>query len=313
MRMTDADGASHAPTTGQLGDTPHRSSATLRRLERLMLMVAAACAVLPPLASYQHWRAYEEATLQTEAEINARLFSDLVNRAPDLWQFQTDKLEDLLARRSKFGNAEENRRILDLQGQTIAESLGGLPAPLIRASEPLMDAGTPVATLVIERSLRPVLLQVSWTALLSAAFALLLHQLVSRLPLAALRRSLSQLHTERDKALLTLRSIGDAVVTTDAGQRVEYLNPVAERLSGWRSEEARGRPIKEVLRLLRADSRETVANPVEECLAALKIVELSNHTVLLRRGDERGIPHRGFGRAHPGPAGRRAGRHHGVP
>jgi len=251
-----------------------------------MLVVAGACAVVPPLASYAHWYAYEEASLRTEAEINGRLFSDLINRAPDLWQFQTDKLEDLLARRSKFGNAEENRRIRNLDGQVIAESAGGLPAPLIGASEPLLDAGTQVATLEIERSLRPVLWQVAWTALISAAFALLLHQLVSRLPLAALRRSLSQLQTERDKALLTLRSIGDAVVTTDAEQRVEYLNPVAERLSGWRSDEARGRPITQVLRLLRADSREPVANPVKECLAALKIVELSNHTVLVRQGDE---------------------------
>lgn len=254
-------------------------------MQRLTVALALSVAVSIPSLFFAHQREYEGAAIRTEAEINARLFADLINRSPEFWQFQTDQLESLLARRSAFGNAAENRRILALDGALIAQSLDDVPTPRLSTREPLMDAGTPVAWLQIERSLRPALWWTALVALGAGGFGLLLYLGVSRLPLRALEDAMAQLNEERDKALLTLRSIGDAVVTTDSQQRVEYLNPVAEQLSGWRNEEARGQPIQRVLNLRHADSHAEVTNPVQECLATLKIVELTNHTVLVRKGD----------------------------
>lgn len=275
----------HRLTSSFLLDSDQRRDASVTRLRRLVLGACLVVAIAPPLLLFAHLRSYESASINTEAEIHARLITDFINHAPDLWQFQTDKLETLLAERSRFGNVTETRRVLSMEGQLIAASESPLLAPLIVTQADLLDAGHPVGRLEIQRSLRPALNQCLAAAALSSSAALLLFLLVSTMPLRALQRALSDFQSERDKALLTLRSIGDAVVTTDAQQRVEYLNPVAESLSGWRSDEARGRPVTEVLQLIRVDSREPVPNPVAQCLAKLEIVELASNTMLLRRGD----------------------------
>ena len=89
---------------------------------------------------------------------------------------------------------------------------------------------------------------------------------------------------------ITLNSIGDAVVGTDAEGRVELLNPVAEALTGWTQAEARGRPIEEVFRIINEETREAVASPVERVLREGVVVGLANHTLLIARdGAERPI------------------------
>ncbi|MGH6919763.1 MAG: PAS domain-containing protein, partial [Geminicoccaceae bacterium] len=60
---------------------------------------------------------------------------------------------------------------------------------------------------------------------------------------------------ERELAQITLRSIGDAAITTDASARVNYLNPVAEKLTGWSLEDARGRPLPEIFRIFNEHTR----------------------------------------------------------
>jgi len=63
-------------------------------------------------------------------------------------------------------------------------------------------------------------------------------------------RTESALQFEKELAQVTLHSIGDGVITTDADGRVEYLNPVAEQYTGWRSGEARGKPLAEIYRVI---------------------------------------------------------------
>jgi PAS domain S-box-containing protein len=62
------------------------------------------------------------------------------------------------------------------------------------------------------------------------------------------------LHEQRDWLLVTLSSIGDAVITTEGEGRVTFLNPVAESLTGWTSEEAVGQPIDSVFRIINEES-----------------------------------------------------------
>jgi len=91
------------------------------------------------------------------------------------------------------------------------------------------------------------------------------------------------LSDEKERAQVTLHSIGDAVITTDAEGVVEYLNPVAEILTGWTNDEARGLSLDAVFRIIEEDSRESAADPVARCLEQGKIVGLANHSVLIDR------------------------------
>ena len=92
-----------------------------------------------------------------------------------------------------------------------------------------------------------------------------------------------QLLAARDLLQVTLCSIGDGVVATDAERLVTFMNPVAETLSGWKEEEARGKQIDEVLVLRREDRATKVENPIGQALATGTIVGLANHTVLLSK------------------------------
>ncbi|MEP0775592.1 MAG: PAS domain-containing protein [Acidobacteriota bacterium] len=98
-----------------------------------------------------------------------------------------------------------------------------------------------------------------------------------------------QLDAAEIRHLVTLMSIGDAVIATDREGRVELLNPVAEQLTGWRQEDARGRPLGEVFVIVNEDTRAPVEDPVARVLRSGKVVGLANHTLLLAR-DGREIP-----------------------
>ena len=96
-------------------------------------------------------------------------------------------------------------------------------------------------------------------------------------------RAEAALHAEKERALVTLQSIGDAVITTGIEGRIEFLNPVAEALTGWSNEEAGGQPLPQVFSIINEITRLPVENPVEKALRQNGIVGLANHTVLIRR------------------------------
>ncbi|HEV8632474.1 MAG TPA: EAL domain-containing protein [Thermoanaerobaculia bacterium] len=87
---------------------------------------------------------------------------------------------------------------------------------------------------------------------------------------------------EKERAQVTLASIGDGVVRTDAAGRVDYLNPVAEQLTGHRLAEALGRPLAELYRVIDEGSGQPRPNPVERCLAEGRVVVLPGHSLLVR-------------------------------
>ena len=88
----------------------------------------------------------------------------------------------------------------------------------------------------------------------------------------------------REKELLatTLASIGDGVIVTDAQSRVTFINPEAERLTGWTNTDATGRPLSVVFRIVNERTHRVAENPVEKALRLGTIVGLANHTMLLR-------------------------------
>ena len=97
------------------------------------------------------------------------------------------------------------------------------------------------------------------------------------------KRAEQVIFDEKERAQVTLQSIGDGVITTDREGRIEYLNPVAEQLSGWRSAEARGATIMNVLRLRDEVTRNEIENPLLRCLREDKVINFGEHSVLINR------------------------------
>ncbi len=98
------------------------------------------------------------------------------------------------------------------------------------------------------------------------------------------RRSAEEvLFTEKERASVTLNSIGDAVLSTDISGNVTYLNVVAEQMTGWSYHEARGKPLKEVFQIIDGTTREPSTNPMELAIETRKTVGLSANCVLIRR------------------------------
>jgi PAS domain S-box-containing protein len=91
------------------------------------------------------------------------------------------------------------------------------------------------------------------------------------------------LQVSEERLSVTLNSIGDAVIATDAGGRVTLLNPLAEKLTGWTRGEAAGRPVGDIFHIINKETRRPAAIPVKETLAHGTIQGLANHTVLIAR------------------------------
>jgi diguanylate cyclase (GGDEF)-like protein/PAS domain S-box-containing protein len=102
---------------------------------------------------------------------------------------------------------------------------------------------------------------------------------------AEIERKLTEeaLAQEKELAQVTLASIGDGVVRTDAAGVVDYLNPVAERLTGWSAEEACGQPVTRIFQVVDEGTGKPLPNAVERCLAEGRVIEHSGYSMLVRR------------------------------
>ncbi|MFU8821492.1 MAG: EAL domain-containing protein [Gammaproteobacteria bacterium] len=96
-----------------------------------------------------------------------------------------------------------------------------------------------------------------------------------------------EVRAQRERAQVTLNSIADGVITTDNAGRIDYLNPVAQTLTGWPLDEARGRPVGEVIVLRHDVEGHVLPNPAEVCLRDGEVTEVGQHSVLVcRDGNE---------------------------
>jgi diguanylate cyclase (GGDEF)-like protein/PAS domain S-box-containing protein len=94
------------------------------------------------------------------------------------------------------------------------------------------------------------------------------------------------LFVEKERAQVTLNSIGDAVICTDVSGNITFLNIVAEKITGWSWKEAAGRPMVEIFKILDATTRETIPNPMEYAVGQDCTVHLPTNCIL--------IPHTGY-------------------
>ena len=99
----------------------------------------------------------------------------------------------------------------------------------------------------------------------------------------AARLSHSRAHQRHEVFRITLRSIGDAVITTDNEAHITYINSVAETLTGWSHQEALGQPLERVFQIINEVTLQPVENPAVRALRDGLVVGLANHTVLIKK------------------------------
>jgi PAS domain S-box-containing protein len=97
------------------------------------------------------------------------------------------------------------------------------------------------------------------------------------------QRSADELFESEQELRTTLASIGDGVIACDVDGAVQMMNPVAEELTGWTMDEAKGRPLDEVFHIVNEESRTLVESPVAKVKRLGGIVGLANHTLLIRK------------------------------
>jgi len=102
--------------------------------------------------------------------------------------------------------------------------------------------------------------------------------------ITAQKRAQRAIHEAHERWLVTLASIGDAVVATDAQTRITFANPVALKLLGSTADELLGRPLDEHFHIVNEETRRAVDNPVDRVIREGVVVGLANHTILLRPG-----------------------------
>jgi PAS domain S-box-containing protein len=106
---------------------------------------------------------------------------------------------------------------------------------------------------------------------------------LSRRNLLIRRRAAESLAEERERLRVTLASVGDAVITTNADGRIRYLNAVAESVTGWRLDDAVGRPLADVFRVVDEQTRAPAPDPVQTVLRDGVIAPLADNSALVRK------------------------------
>ncbi|MDR4516066.1 MAG: EAL domain-containing protein [Nitrosomonas sp.] len=105
-----------------------------------------------------------------------------------------------------------------------------------------------------------------------------------------LRILTEELAEQRELLHITLKSIGDAVITTNVQGNTEWMNPIAERMTGWTNEEAKRLPITQVFRIINEETRLPMKSSVTLCIAEREVTNFTDSTVLIsRNGNEYGI------------------------
>ena len=100
------------------------------------------------------------------------------------------------------------------------------------------------------------------------------------------KRAETRVFEEKERAQVTLQSIGDGVITTDADGNIDYINPVAQDLTGWDLRTARGKPVAEIMMIVNEHTRATCENPVVRCLKEGRVITLPENSVLITKNGE---------------------------
>jgi len=176
------------------------------------------------------------------------------------------------------GLAAANRVVLEGSGKEAMDQIRALVSEMTNEEENLLKLRTQKANESAARTSRTILAG----TLVSISLVVLCFGLLNR-ELSERKRAQEALSKSEKWLSTTLSSIGDAVIATDLNGAVTFLNSVAQSLTGWNLEEARGKSMNLVFDIVNAETRRPVENPVKKVFREGKIVGLADHTVLLSK------------------------------
>jgi diguanylate cyclase (GGDEF)-like protein/PAS domain S-box-containing protein len=267
-------------SAGTIG-TPVPAARRSRLVFVLAWAVSVSIALALPVTYFGVSYAALVSALRTKAEVKAEMINELVSHSPDLWRFQGHRLKEILVR-FPLEPERDAAQIVDASGAVVAETDDPVAPPAATHAVALHDSGEVVGQVVLRKSLRGILATTALAGLLGLLLAGTVLGTV-RVMRARERRAADALFEDQERARVTLHCIGDAVITVDRHEAIEYLNPVAESLTGWTLAEAVGQPLASVLRLIDEDTMDPVQRPMAQALRDGKAGSLATHVSLVRR------------------------------
>jgi PAS domain S-box-containing protein len=136
---------------------------------------------------------------------------------------------------------------------------------------------------------RPIEISLTVSPVLAASGAIIGVSKIAR-DISERKRAAAALAAQQEWFRVTLASIGDGIIASDAEGRVTYMNGIAEALTGWTNESAQGMPLADVFQIINETTRQPIENPAGLVIRSGRILGLANHTLLISRdGSERPI------------------------
>ena len=222
---------------------------------------------LGPVIAHLKWLTSDNASQQRRIQV----LEPLVEK-------KLAKLQTTIDIYQRVGPSAAHDVVIEGSGKRLMDQIRALIAAMTTDEKELLDVRTQEANSSMARTSRTI---VGGTALsillLVPCFWLLLRELSQR------ERAQSALEKSDKWLSTTLASIGDAVIATDMYGNVTFLNPVAEALTGWTLQEARGQSMDVVFNIVNAESRQEVENPVKKVFREGKVVGLADHTILISK------------------------------
>ena len=220
-------------------------------LARTIRLIAATIAIIVavslPLGYWLVVYSFEAEATSNDAEAHAELVTQRINADPDLWRFETPRLDAIVATHHVAGGLPEKHYILDERGAVLTQSMESVSPPVLTRSAPLLDSGTVVGLFVTSRSLVPQLQNTALAALFGLVLALAVYLSLSLLPLRALTRTLGVLGQERERLRAIVDNAVEGIITFDLQGILQSLNPAAGRMFDYGTAEIVGRSAGDLL------------------------------------------------------------------
>ncbi|HWI14461.1 MAG TPA: diguanylate cyclase, partial [Burkholderiales bacterium] len=267
----------------------------LRPVRALVMLIAVSIPLILPAVYFGLRYSSVSSAAATKVEVKAEAIGLLASTMGDMWRYQDHRLHAILELhplRAEY----DNWAVLDPEGRVLA-SVGPSQSAFPLVHHAMVKRQDEVIAVVrFSTSLAKVLEETLIVLLLSSAVGCVLFFVLEAIPVRMLREALRSaraekqradthhqaLHREKERAEVTLQCIADGVVTTDPEGRVEFLNPVAEQVTGWTSPVARGRPVTEVVPLLH-DVTGELQDPIRKALDERRMIAVNSHRFLRRR------------------------------
>jgi len=218
-------------------------------------------------------------SLSFNAKIKAHAQVDLITMMPDTWMYAENRIQGILKREPVVLD-NELAQLFDSEGTLITSAGSKLTGPVMQRSYPLYDIGSIVGTIVISASLASVIGNTVSIAFLGLLLGLIVMITMRLIPIRHLRRISEELNEEKERAVITLHSISDAVLRTDMEARLVYLNSAGEKMLGRTLEESKGQLLSEILHFTDNTTGKPIVSALQKALSSQEEVSCNGQSML---------------------------------